>query len=110
MIFSQFCPSIDQLLVQFPPNYYLCLDLFADNVALTPKTQKASTKRVAPPSVKNQVAESCTPKTQRNPANGPNLTAKKIASMFKQPSALKPKVKSPPAQSCKTAKAKSGIK
>ncbi|XP_020092741.1 protein TPX2 isoform X2 [Ananas comosus] len=95
---------------EFPVQPSLNENTIPDNVALTPKTQKASTKRVAPPSVKNQVAESCTPKTQRNPANGPNLTAKKIASMFKQPSALKPKVKSPPAQSCKTAKAKSGIK
>nr|CAD1840946.1 unnamed protein product [Ananas comosus var. bracteatus] len=57
---------------EFPVQPSLNENTIPDNVALTPKTQKASTKR--------------------------------------QPSALKPKVKSPPAQSCKTAKAKSGIK
>ncbi|XP_072957294.1 protein TPX2 [Typha angustifolia] len=87
-----------------------------DSETCTPKTKRASLKRLAPASVRNQAVETCTPTTQQNPDNGAaaaiskHLTAKKIASMVKQTSALKPKPKSPTVHSLKSTKPKSAIK
>ncbi|XP_010929249.1 protein TPX2 [Elaeis guineensis] len=85
--------------------------------ASTPKAQKVPTKRIALASVKNQVTvEACTPKVQMvsvkgsAPTSTKNLTAKKIASLIKQPSAAKPKTKSPSVPSSKCTKPKSVIK
>ncbi|XP_038981997.1 protein TPX2-like isoform X2 [Phoenix dactylifera] len=83
--------------------------------ASTPKAQKVPTKGIALTSVKKQVSiEACTPKVQTVSVSAPtstkNLTAKKIASLIKQPSAAKLKTKSPSVQSSKCTKPKSVIK
>ncbi|CAL9777041.1 unnamed protein product [Musa acuminata subsp. burmannicoides] len=86
------------------------------STACTAKAQKSSTKLVAPSTVNNHVTvEACTPRAQRIPEKGvaPSssklLTTRKNASMMRQPSALKPKTKSP-IQSSKSTKGKNIIK